>query len=162
MIGNLYLWGNIEPYVISYYHNKGDVQAVHHNGILIIPLSFTIQAFFNVLGSYLQKRWNPKTILALGALISVVSVLVASRMQTWALFVVFYGGVFPIGVGLLYWTPIICAWEYFPERKGLISGLVIGAFGFGAFLFGFITTAIVNPEDLSIDKGDPGNAFFPK
>ena len=24
MIGNLYLWGNIEPYVISYFHWKGD------------------------------------------------------------------------------------------------------------------------------------------
>ena len=27
MIGNLYLWGNIAPYVISYYHWKGDNDA---------------------------------------------------------------------------------------------------------------------------------------
>ena len=27
MIGNLYLWGNIEPYVISYFHRKGDTSA---------------------------------------------------------------------------------------------------------------------------------------
>ena len=78
------------------------------------------------------------------------AILAASLVDAWILFVVFYGGVFPIGVGLLYWTPIICAWEWFPERKGLISGLIIGAFGFGAFIFGFITTAIVNPENKSL------------
>lgn len=77
-------------------------------------------------------------------------ILVASLVQEWILFVIFYAGVFPIGVGLLYWTPIICAWEWFPDRKGMISGLIIGAFGFGALIFGFITTAIVNPENQEV------------
>jgi OFA family oxalate/formate antiporter-like MFS transporter len=75
------------------------------------------------------------------------AILIASFAETWTLFAVFYGGVFPMGIGLLYWTPIICAWEWFPDRKGLITGLIIGAFGFGAFIFGFITTWIVNPEN---------------
>ena len=72
----------------------------------------------------------------------------------------FYGGGFPIGIGMMYWTPLICAWEYFPDRKGLISGLIIGAFGFGAFIFGFISTAIVNPENYQIDKSDKDDPYF--
>jgi len=75
---------------------------------------------------------------------------------------VFYGGGFPIGIGMMYWTPLICAWEYFPDRKGLISGLIIGAFGFGAFIFGFISTAIVNPENYQIDKSDKDDPYFPE
>ena len=42
MIGNIYLWGNIEPYVISYFHWKGDPNATSSNGLIIIPLSFAI------------------------------------------------------------------------------------------------------------------------
>ena len=42
MIGNLYLWGNIEPYVISHFHWLGDSLATANNGLIIIPLSFTI------------------------------------------------------------------------------------------------------------------------
>lgn len=147
MIGNLYLWGNIEPYVISYFHWKDDPRALSTNGLIIIPLSFSIQSSFNVLGSFMQKRINPKIILAIGAAISMSAILIASFADTWTIFAIFYGGVFPMGIGLLYWTPIIFALEWFPERKGLISGLIIGAFGFGAFIFGFITTWIVNPEN---------------
>lgn len=68
-----------------------------------------------------------------------------------------------MGIGLVYWTPIICAWEWFPNRKGLISGLVIGAFGFGAFLFGFLSTAIVNPDNKPPGhvEGTP-DKLFPK
>lgn len=68
-----------------------------------------------------------------------------------------------MGIGLLYWTPIICGWEWFPERKGLISGLIIGGFGFGAFIFGFITTRIVNPENqgVTLDSSN-GEKYIPK
>ena len=59
-----------------------------------------------------------------------------------------YSGLFPIGVGLSFWTPIICSWEWFPERKGLISGLILGGFGFGSLIYSFITTSICNPNDL--------------
>ena len=55
---------------------------------------------------------------------------------------------FPIGIGIMYWPAIICSWEWFPNRKGMISGLIIGAFGLGAFIFGFITTAITNPDNV--------------
>jgi len=96
----------------------------------------------------MQKRYSPKIIVFIGATISIVSIFIASRVNTWKWFVVFYGGVFPIGVGMMYWTPLICAWEYFPERKGLMSGLIIGAFGFGAFIFGFISAAVCNPHNL--------------
>lgn len=49
--------------------------------------------------------------------------------------------------GLLYMLPIICGWRYFPNRRGLISGLTIGGYGFGSFIFNFVCKAIANPEN---------------
>ena len=89
-----------------------------------------------------------------GGIICISSIFIASRVKTWALFVFFYACLFPIGVGFMYWPPIMCAWEWFPKRKGMVSGIIISGFGFGAFIFGFITTAICNPKDkqaVSID-----------
>ena len=88
-----------------------------------------------------------------------VSILVASFMKTWWTFIIFYGVLFPAGVGIVYWPPIICGWEWFPKNKGLISGLIVGGYGFGAFIFGFISTAIINPKDYKADK-DSG--YYPK
>ena len=44
--------------------------------------------------------------------------------------------------------PISVCWEYFPHNKGLVSGIIVCGFGFGAFFFNFISTYIVNPENL--------------
>ena len=67
---------------------------------------------------------------------------------------------YPIGIGMVYWPPIMCGWEWFPNNKGLVSGLIVAGYGFGAFFFGFISTAIVNPENVKVDKKD--GSFFPK
>tara|TARA_B110000285_G_C15057436_1_gene580398 strand:- start:916 stop:1077 length:162 start_codon:yes stop_codon:yes gene_type:complete len=50
-------------------------------------------------------------------------------------FVCSYGIMCGIGVGITYFVPLVCAWEYFPERKGLVTGIIVGAYGFGAFIY---------------------------
>ena len=161
MVGNIYLWGNVGSYVISYFHFKGDPRANDSLTISVIPISFAVQACFNPIGAYLQKRYNAKAILGIGGGICILAVYLATLAESWEWFLFFYAGVFPIGIGLIYWTPIICAWEWFGDRKGLATGLIIGGFGFGAFIFGFISTAIVNPDDESRST-DPvsGNDYF--
>ena len=44
-------------------------------------------------------------------------------------------------------------WLWFPNRPGLVSGIVIGGFGMGSFIFDFVCTALVNPDDLSDVNG---------
>ena len=83
--------------------------------------------------------------MATGSAIMIISIYIASLMSSWWGFVFWYCVMFPVGIGMVYWTPIMCGWEWFPERKGLISGLIVAGFGFGAFIFGFISTGIVNP-----------------
>jgi len=158
--GNLYLWGNIAPYVISYYHHLGDENANSKTAISVIPLSITVLSFFNPLGAYLMKKYHPKLVLAMGAALMVLGVFLASIVRSWWLFVGCYSGIFSMGAGLIYWTPVICGWEWFPKRRGLISGLIIGAFGFGAFIFGFISTALVNPGNKY--EADKETKLFPK
>jgi hypothetical protein len=46
-------------------------------------------------------------------------------------------------------VPLVCGWEYFPERRGLVTGIVISAYGFGAFGFGLLAVKIINPDHLN-------------
>ena len=105
---------------------------------------------------------NPKIILAIGSLIMLTGMLTASFCEKWSTFVVFYGIMYPIGIGTVYYVPIVCAWEWFPDNKGLVSGIIVGGYGFGAFIFGFITTAIVNPdnEKPNDDPSSPEYKYF--
>ena len=38
-----------------------------------------------------------------------------------------------------------------PTQKGLISGVVVAGFGFGAFIFGMVALAVVNPQRISFN-----------
>ena len=46
-----------------------------------------------------------------------------------------YGVVGGIGAGMAYITPLAMVTKWFPDKKGLAGGLVVGAFGLGAFVY---------------------------
>ena len=43
--------------------------------------------------------------------------------------------------------PLVCGWRFFPNRRGLVSGITIGGYGFGSFIMNFICKAVANPEN---------------
>lgn len=51
-------------------------------------------------------------------------------------------------VGVGYIPALSCGWAYWPWVKGRISGTVLCAFGFGAFVFSILGTLIVNPDNV--------------
>lgn len=110
-------------------------------------------------GAALTRKVNPKLLIGLGASLMLAGTFFASYMINWYLFVLFYAVLYPVGMGLVYYVPMICCWEWFPENKGLVSGLIVGGFGFGAFIFGFLSTALANPDH---DNPDKVTKFFPK
>mmetsp|Transcript_21833 Transcript_21833/g.21568 ORF Transcript_21833/g.21568 Transcript_21833/m.21568 type:complete len:216 (+) Transcript_21833:370-1017(+) len=57
-------------------------------------------------------------------------------------------------------APVICGWEFFPKWKGAVSGVIVAGFGFGSFIFGFISIAIANPDGEKPDHPVPGGKIF--
>lgn len=100
----------------------------------------------------MQPKVNPKILLAVGSTISIGGVFASTFMKQFWWFYLCYSFFFGIGVGMVYLIPMMCCWEYFPDRKGMVSGVIIGGFGFGTFIFGFISTALINPNDYSLKK----------
>ena len=63
-----------------------------------------------------------------------------------------FGIVYPFGVGLCFFTNINIGWEWFPDNKGLVGGIMIGGYGMGVFFFGILTTSIANSENMKTSK----------
>ena len=61
-------------------------------------------------------------------------------------------------------APLISGWEWFPEKKGLVSGIMIGGYGFSTFVFSWVSTQYVNAEDAKPSILDPKTevAYFDK
>jgi len=106
------------------------------------------------LGGHLERAYGPRVAIFGGGLVFVVSVAMASLAKSLLGLVLTFGCGFGVGVGMVYVAPIVCGYRWVPNNKGLVSGVVVGGFGGGAFVFNYIATAIVNPNGDSLPSGE--------
>ena len=67
-----------------------------------------------------------------------------------------YGVLGGFGLGLAYIVPIAMLQKWFPDRRGLITGLAVGGFGFGA-----VITAPIAQRLIDANPNVPTTAFLP-
>lgn len=117
-----------------------------------VPFEVAIGMIFigTFLGGRIQDRRGPRTVAVAGAVIYGLGVIVASFArsadQFWLL-VLGYGVMAGFGLGLAYIVPIAMLQKWFPDKRGLITGLAVGGFGFGAVITAPIAQALVDPEE---------------
>ncbi|VDP71527.1 unnamed protein product [Echinostoma caproni] len=56
------------------------------------------------------------------------------------------------GLGLGYSVVLATATPWFPNRRGLVVGMIVGGFGLGALIFTPIQTAFINPNNVKVDN----------
>lgn len=49
-------------------------------------------------------------------------------------------------------------WKMFPDKKALVTGIILCGFGFASLIFGITATKIANPDNLSLE--DPALATY--
>jgi oxalate/formate antiporter len=100
-------------------------------------LLIILQTWFSPLQAYLVDRFGPRTLISIGALLSGGSwMLSASVDNLWALYFT-YGVLGGLGTGIIYVGVIGLMVRWFPDRRGLATGLAAAGYGFGAFFTSF-------------------------
>ena len=85
----------------------------------------------------LLPKVGPRRLAVLGSVMFSGGYMLASlalHLDTLALFYVGYGIIGGAGIGLGYVTPVATVAKWFPDKKGLATGIVVMGFGVGAFL----------------------------
>ena len=66
-------------------------------------------------------------------------------------FALVYGILTGMAMGLSYMVPLINAVQYFPEKKGLVSGIIVAGFGLGSLVFSFLAIILMNPDGVNVN-----------
>ena len=102
-----------------------------------VSLLVILQTWFSPFQAYLVDRFGPRLLISIGALLSGGSwVLAASASNLWALYLT-YGVIGGFGTGIIYVGIIGLMVRWFPDRRGLATGLAAAGYGFGAFFTSF-------------------------
>ena len=107
----------------------------------------------------LLPRVGPRRLAVTGSVMFSVGYVLASLALKWdmlALFYVGYGVIGGAGIGLGYVTPVATVAKWFPDKKGLATGIVVMGFGVGAFLL----SKGLAPLLVSHLAGDLSQVFF--
>ena len=96
---------------------------------------------------------GPRKLAVTGAILFSLSYLlggIALHLKSIPLFYLGYSVIGGIGIGLGYVTPVSTVAKWFPDKKGLVTGVVVMGFGVGAFMM----SKLLAPLLLSGTKGD--------
>jgi OFA family oxalate/formate antiporter-like MFS transporter len=102
-----------------------------------VSLLVILQTWFSPFQAYLVDRFGPRLLISIGALLSGGSwILAAWASNLWALYLT-YGVIGGFGTGIIYVGIIGLMVRWFPDRRGLATGLAAAGYGFGAFFTSF-------------------------
>ncbi len=118
--------------------NKTDISLAFSLAILLLGFS---AAFLGPRVERMGPRRSGRLSAFFYALGSFGSAL-AVHLGSLPLFLLFYGIVGGIGLGTGYITPVSTLVKWFPDRRGMATGIAIMGFGFGAMVFGPIIAGL--------------------
>lgn len=119
--------------------------------------AFSLAIFFLGLaaawGGINLPRFGPRKLAITGGFLFGLGYLIAAyALSSKSLLMLYagYGVIGGLGLGLGYVTPVATVAKWFPDKKGLITGMVVMGFGFGAL----VMTKILAPVFMSITGND--------
>jgi MFS transporter, OFA family, oxalate/formate antiporter len=156
-IGSIYAWSvYTKPLIQQFGWELADTQFTFSLAIFFLGIS---AAF---LGHYLEKK-GPRRSGLLAALffgIGIAGSGLAIYLESIYLLYLFYGIFGGIGLGLGYITPVSTLVKWFPDKRGLATGLAIMGFGFAALLSSPVMVYLISAVGIANTFFITGGVYF--
>jgi OFA family oxalate/formate antiporter-like MFS transporter len=112
-----------------------------------ITLTFTISIFVLGFAAFFGGLWlnskGPRVVALTGGALYGLGIFLASFTHRLSWLYLTYGVVGGIGLGLAYIVPVAVLVKWFPDRRGLITGIAVGGFGAGALITAPVATRLI-------------------
>src|ERR1700719_4085670 len=130
-----------------------------------VTLTFTISIFVLGMSAFLGGLWlnrkGPRVVAITGGALYGLGVFLASfsANKLWWLYLS-YGFIGGLGLGLGYIVPVAVLVKWFPDRRGLITGIAVGGFGAGALITAPVAARLIQSIGVLPTFAYLGIAYF--
>ncbi|GAB2760194.1 L-lactate MFS transporter [Salinimicrobium soli] len=156
-IGSVYAWSvYTKPLIQKFGWELAETQFTFSLAIFFLGVS---AAF---LGHYLEKK-GPRRSGLLAAIFFGVGIAgsgIAIYLESIYLLYLFYGIFGGIGLGLGYITPVSTLVKWFPDKRGLATGLAIMGFGFAALISSPVIVYLIDAVGIANTFFIMGSIYF--
>jgi OFA family oxalate/formate antiporter-like MFS transporter len=145
-IGSVYAWSVFtKPLINQFGWSLSDVQFTFSLAILFLGLSAAFMGHF-------VEKFGPRMSGTLAAIcfgLGIAGSGLAIQTGSLILLYLFYGVLGGIGLGVGYITPVSSLVKWFPDRRGLATGLAIMGFGFASLISSPIMVRLINSVGIA-------------
>jgi OFA family oxalate/formate antiporter-like MFS transporter len=110
---------------------------------ITFSILIVVQTFLSPFQGVMVDRFGPRALLSIGTVIAGVSWMLAAQSSSVVTLYLTYGLLGGIGTGIVYIGVIGHMVQWFPDRRGLATGLVAAGYGMGALLTTFPIAAVL-------------------
>ena len=124
--------------------------------LAILTLGFAAFA-----GGLWMKRAGPRRLAVIGGLAYGLGVILAGQAHGHlGLLYLSFGVLGGFGVGLCYIVPVATLIKWFPDKRGMITGLAVAGFGAGALITAPVAERLISSVGLPATFGILGSAYL--
>ena len=138
-LGVIYAWSVfVAPFEEQFQWTRTEVSVVFTIAI------WSVGSWFVVAG-FLQDRFGPRRVAAAGGILYALGFFLASYTDSLIWLYITFGAIAGAGNGFGYAIPIPVCSKWFPDRRGLAVGLVVGGYGAGSGIYGPLAREVLIP-----------------
>src|SRR5260221_7585500 len=117
---------------------------------ITFSILIVIQTFLSPWQGVLVDRFGPRLLLSIGVLITGLSWILAAQVSSLAMLYLTYGLLGGIGTGIVYVGVVGQMVQWFPDKRGLATGLVAAGYGIGALLTTFPISTVLRESTYQV------------
>ena len=110
----------------------------------VTTIGLALIAVWYVIAGFIQDRRGPRPVAVIGGLLFSLGFFLASYTRSLAMFYLTAGVIAGTGSGFGYVIPTSVGSKWFPDKRGLVIGLMVGGYGAGSGIFGPIALSLID------------------
>jgi OFA family oxalate/formate antiporter-like MFS transporter len=110
----------------------------------VSTIGLALIAVWYVIAGFIQDRRGPRPVAVIGGLLFSAGFFAASYTQSLAMFYLTAGVIAGTGSGFGYVVPTSVGSKWFPDKRGLVIGLMVGGYGAGSGVFGPLALSLID------------------
>ena len=154
-VGSTYILGNINVYVSSYF--KG-VTSDETN--IVFPITTIVGNIIAYISLPLIGFIGFRPLLLIATILTWAFIFASTFCTNFWIFFIFFGVGYGGTTGFLYLTLMYNGYKYFPLRRGLVGGILMGIYGLSSLISNFMLLGLMNPDNIAAIKDEAKNEFY--
>ena len=146
-IGSLYAWSVFASPMAKYLTNINGVEIT--SLAIVFTIANSVGPITMISGGFINDKLGPKWVLIIGGLLFGAGMIGSGFVTSVGMLIFTYGLGVGLACGMIYGTIVSNTVKFFPDKSGLVGGLITACYGGSSILIPPLATMLLNVMDIT-------------